>query len=106
MMAIWLMLGAVNRYFSAQEPWVLRKSDAESDQIRFRTVLYTTLEAVRVAAVLVQPVMPAIADKIFAQLQVGGAASDWKQSAWGGLAQGHQVGAPIPLFPRKDLAPK
>jgi methionyl-tRNA synthetase len=56
--------------------------------------------------VLVQPVMPAIADKIFAQLQVGGAASDWKQSAWGGLAQGHQVGAPIPLFPRKDLAPK
>ena len=24
--AIWLMLGAANRYFSAQEPWVLRKS--------------------------------------------------------------------------------
>ncbi len=26
--AIWLMLGAANRYFSAQEPWVLRKSEA------------------------------------------------------------------------------
>ena len=25
---------------------------------------------------------------------------------WGGLAQGHQVGAPIPLFPRKDLPAK
>src|SRR4029078_6046774 len=24
--AVWLMLGAANRYFSAQEPWVLRKS--------------------------------------------------------------------------------
>jgi methionyl-tRNA synthetase len=56
--AIWLMLGAANRYFSAQEPWVLRKSESADDQERFRTVLYVTLEAVRVAALLVQPVMP------------------------------------------------
>ena len=35
--------------------------------------------------------MPATADKIFAQLKVCGEASDWKGSAWGGLAQGHQV---------------
>src|SRR6202048_5068832 len=61
---IWLMLGAANRYFSAQEPWVLRKSEAPEDQERFRTVLYTTLEAVRVAALLVQPVMPASAAKL------------------------------------------
>jgi len=31
--AIWLMLGAANRYFSAQQPWVLRKSGAEEDQV-------------------------------------------------------------------------
>jgi methionyl-tRNA synthetase len=55
--AIWLMLGAVNRYFSAQEPWVLRKSESEADQERFRTVLWVTMEAVRVAALLVQPVV-------------------------------------------------
>src|SRR5690606_35843415 len=47
--AIWSVLGAANRYFSAQEPWVLRKSDAAEDQQRFRTVLYTTLEVVRIA---------------------------------------------------------
>jgi methionyl-tRNA synthetase len=62
--AIWLMLGAANRYFSAQEPWVLRKSESESDQERFRTVLYTTLEVVRIAALLVQPVMPESAAKL------------------------------------------
>ena len=33
--AIWLMLGAANRYFSAQEPWVLRKSERRADQQRF-----------------------------------------------------------------------
>jgi len=55
--AIWLMLGAANRYFSAQEPWVLRKTDPD----RFATVLYTTLEVVRIAALLSQPVMPTAA---------------------------------------------
>lgn len=56
--AIWLMLGEASRYFSAQQPWVLRKSESEADQQRFRTVLYVTCEAVRIAALLVQPVMP------------------------------------------------
>jgi methionyl-tRNA synthetase len=62
--AIWLMLGEANRYFSAQQPWVLRKSESEADQVRFRTVLYTTCEAVRIAALLVLPVMPESADKL------------------------------------------
>ena len=62
--AIWLVLGAANKYFSAQEPWVLRKSESESDRARFRTVLYTTLEVVRIAALLVQPVMPDSAAKL------------------------------------------
>jgi methionyl-tRNA synthetase len=62
--AIWAVLGAANRYFSAQEPWVLRKSEAAADQERFGTVLYTTLETVRVAALLVQPVMPESAAKL------------------------------------------
>ncbi len=61
---IWLMLGAANRYFSAQEPWVLRKSESAADQQRFSTVLYTTLEVVRIAALLVQPVMPDSAAKL------------------------------------------
>ena len=62
--AIWLMLGAANRYFSAQEPWVLRKSDSAADQERFGSVLYTTLEVVRIAALLIQPVMPESAAKL------------------------------------------
>lgn len=62
--AIWQVLGAANRYFSAQEPWVLRKSDAPQDRERFGTVLYTTLEVVRIAALLVQPVMPESSGKL------------------------------------------
>ena len=62
--AIWQMLGAANRYFSAQEPWVLRKSADAGDQERFRTVLFVTLEAVRIAALLLAPVMPASAGRL------------------------------------------
>ena len=100
--AIWLMLGAANRYFSAQEPWVLRKSDAESDQVRFRTVLYTTLEAVRIAALLVQPVMPASAAKL---LDLLGQPADARDFAAIGtrLAPGTSLPPPAGVFPRYEL---
>ncbi|WP_420108323.1 methionine--tRNA ligase [Mycolicibacter arupensis] len=62
--AIWQMLGAANRYFSANEPWKLAKSESAADQARFGTILYTTLEVVRIAALLLQPVMPESAGKL------------------------------------------
>ncbi len=97
--AIWSMLGEANRYFSAQEPWVLRKSEAQADQQRFRTVLYTTMEVVRVAALLSQPVMPESAAKLLDLLgQPEGARSF---AAIGTpLAPGTRLPAPVGVFPR------
>ena len=99
--AIWLMLGAANRYFSAQEPWVLRKSDAEADQVRFRTVLYVTCEAVRVAALLVQPVMPASAARLLDLLGQPEDDRDFTALATR-LAPGTQLPAPSGVFPRYE----
>jgi len=100
--AIWLMLGAANRYFSAQEPWLLRKSDAAEDQERFRTVLYTTLEAVRVAALLVQPVMPDSAARL---LDLLGQRTD--QRDFSAIAVRLVPGTPLPpptaVFPRYQV---
>ena len=97
--AIWLVLGAANKYFSAQEPWVLRKSEAESDRARFGTVLYTTLEVVRIAALLVQPVMPDSAAKL---LDLLGQPADQRSFAALGarLAPGTVLPAPTGVFPR------
>jgi len=99
--AIWLMLGAANRYFSAQEPWVLRKSETEADQIRFRTVLYTTLEAVRIAAVLVQPVMPQSAAALLDLLGQSAGQRDFA-SLDTRLAPGTALPAPTGVFPRYE----
>lgn len=100
--AIWLMLGAANRYFSAQQPWVLRKSDSEADQKRFATVLYTTCEAVRIAALLIQPVMPESAAKL---LDLLGQGEDRRAfSAIGTrLAPGTVLPPPTGVFPRYQI---
>ena len=99
--AIWLMLGAANRYFSAQEPWVLRKSELAADQVRFRTVLYVTLEAVRVAATLLQPVMPVSAARLLDQLGQPDDSRDFAALATR-LVPGTALPAPTGVFPRYE----
>ncbi|MFL0240221.1 methionine--tRNA ligase [Mycobacterium sp. SMC-17] len=103
--AIWLMLGAANRYFSAEEPWVLRKSPAESDQTRFGTVLYTTLEAVRIAALLVQPVMPESGGKLLDLLGQDASARDFRALGTR-LAPGTVLPTPEGVFPRYQAETK
>jgi methionyl-tRNA synthetase len=97
--AIWLMLGEANKYFSAQQPWVLRKSESDADQARFRTVLYTTCEVVRIAALLVAPVVPESAGKL---LDLLGQAEDQRTfTAIGArLAPGTALPPPTGVFPR------
>jgi methionyl-tRNA synthetase len=97
--AIWRVLGEANRYFSAQQPWVLRKSEAPADQERFRTVLYTTMEVVRVAALLAQPVMPTSTAKLLDLLGQG--PDDRTFAAIGArLKPGTSLPAPTGVFPR------
>ena len=101
--AIWLMLGAANRYFSAAEPWVLRKSPSPEDQARFHTVLYVTLEVVRIAALLIQPVMPASAAKL---LDLLGQTAGQRDFAAVGvrLVPGTALPEPTGVFPRYQPA--
>jgi methionyl-tRNA synthetase len=68
-------------------------------------VLYALVESCRVLAVLLWPVIPETSGKIYAQLGLEGAPDRMSLAAWGGLGEGHVVGEPLPLFPRKD-APK
>ncbi|WP_040838038.1 methionine--tRNA ligase [Nocardia brevicatena] len=95
--AIWLTLGETNRYFSAQAPWALRKSGTDEDLARMETVLYVTLEVVRIVAILVQPVMPASAAKLLDLLgQQNRAFADIATP----LVPGTPLPAPEGVFPR------
>jgi methionyl-tRNA synthetase len=98
---IWTVLGDTNAYFAEQQPWVLRKSDVE----RMNTVLYVTLEVVRIVAILVQPVMPGSAAKLLEVLGQGTADDDAsRQFAAIGtpLVPGTPLPAPTPIFPKYE----
>ena len=65
------------------------------------TVLYVLAEAIRNAALLVQPVMPASAAKILDLLSVGLDHRDFSRcGADGRLEPGIALPAPTPVFPR------
>lgn len=63
---VWECVAEANRYFAAQEPWALKKTDPE----RMGTVLYTTAEVIRQIAILAQPVTPVAAAKLLDNLSL------------------------------------
>ena len=86
-----------NRYFANSEPWKL----AKSDPARMRLVLYTTIETLRIAAILLQPVMPAAMGELLDLLGVAPERRAFADvDAAHRLAPGAPLPAPSPIFPR------
>jgi len=87
---------ACNQYVDAQAPWALRKTDPE----RMNAVLATLVEAIRMLAIAIQPVIPGSAAKLLDQL---GIPQEGRSLA--ALTEGvtFKLSPPSPLFPRLDL---
>jgi len=97
---IWSLVTRANQYVDQTAPFRLAKDPAQAR--RLDAVLYNLAETCRVLAVLLWPFLPGTATKMFAQLGLAGAPDHLAAAAWGGLPAGHRIGAPVPLFPRKD----
>ncbi|MCY4035665.1 MAG: methionine--tRNA ligase [Hyphomicrobiales bacterium] len=91
------LIGEANRYFSAQEPWALRKTDP----VRMSTVLYVTAEIVRQAALVGQALMPLSCTKMLNLLGVADNTRDFTfAGARGRLVPGTFLPTPEVVFPR------
>jgi len=100
--AIWSFLAVANRYVDQQAPWSLAKS---GDEAALDRVLYASAEALRIAAVLIAPVMPSTADEIERQLGLTEWPRTWEQATqWGLLPGGQQIGEAAPIFPKLEPA--
>jgi methionyl-tRNA synthetase len=100
--SVWTLVRATNKYLDEKAPWTLAKNGETG---AMHTVVYNALEATRLAAYLLTPVLPYAAQEIANQLGCGTLATDgsWdRATAFGGLAAGTQTGIPEPLFPRID----
>jgi len=86
-----------NQFIDSEKPWSLAKDETQAS--RLDAVLYHLADSLRIIAILLSPVLPNAAARIWEQLGVQGEfrLSDAK---WGGLPDGHQLGKPSPLFPR------
>jgi methionyl-tRNA synthetase len=96
--AIWGVLGDTNAYFAEQAPWVLRKTDVE----RMNTVLYVTLEVLRIVAILAQPVMPTATAALLDTLGQPDGGSRQFSALTTPIAAGTPLPAPAPVFPKYE----
>lgn len=91
-----------NKYIAETQPWALAKDEANAR--RLDTVLYTCLEALRCASILLSPVIPNKAQELRAQLGLSGAFTLDDAKTWGLTPAGTETKLGAPLFPRVDLA--
>ena len=94
---IWEFVRRINRYVQQTQVWTLAKPETKS---RMGTILYNSLEALRIISVLILPFIPDTADKI--QKQIGLTEFDTLLE-WGHLPADLTVSRGEPIFPRVDL---
>ncbi len=102
--AAYRVIDAANEYITETEPWALARDPAQAD--RLTGVLYDVTEAVRVAAVLLSPVMPGSSAEILRRMDAApgqdGLRLD-RDTAWRAGASRAVVRAD-PLWPRLEAA--
>ena len=97
---LWSWVGQLNQAIVLVEPWSLAKDPKRGAELD--AFLYRLIEGVRLVAVLVAPVMPRAAARIFGMLGLGEREPRPEDLAWGLLAPGAPLGTIAPLFPRVD----
>lgn len=106
--ALWSLIARIDKMISDAKPWVLIKDDEQTETLN--AVLYRATETLRWLAVMLYPVMPDSAEKIYAQIGLGGKPSDSDGVSaidpatlkWGGLPEGTRIGESMAVFPQID----
>ena len=90
----------LNRYFNDMEPWVLARDATRKE--RLGTVLYSVVEGLRIASLLLEPAMPTKCRELRQSLGLGDGDLASAET-WGGAPVGTQIPAEAPiLFPKSD----
>jgi methionyl-tRNA synthetase len=102
--AIWSLISAVDKFIVERAPWKLAKVDDAHSRKLLDDTLYTAAEAVRLVTVLLSPVIPEAAAKIWAQLGYDRPLDTLRapDMHWGHLPGGQRLGVVAAVFPRAD----
>lgn len=107
--AILTLIRMGNKFIDEQAPWSLYK---QGKLELVEQILYTVLEAVRLAAYLLSPITPTLSTKVYEQLGFSVNVSNQGLSydsisftthaRWGALPPGQPIPDPQPVFPRLE----
>jgi len=96
------LIGAksANKYFNDKAPWKTRKTNKED----CATAIYYAIQTVRTLAIIMQPIMPFSAEKVWKMLNLDGNISDelWDEATEFTLKPGHLLNEPEILFTKYD----
>ena len=96
------LISRANKYIDETAPWVLAKN--EETKPRLLTVLKNLCECIRIAAILITPVMPSTAEAILNQLNVPAEGRTWGALVYcDDAANAWKTTVAAPLFPRIDM---
>ncbi|SFR73533.1 methionyl-tRNA synthetase [Agromyces sp. CF514] len=100
--ASWELVDALNGYITSEEPWALAKDPANRE--RLETVLATAYHGLGTLAVLLSPVLPKAAEKLWTALGAEGTVQGQRIDRANEWTPGTRVAPLEALFPRVETA--
>jgi len=99
---LWTVIARIDKMISDAKPWELAKDEKQAQTLN--AVLYRATETLRWLSVMLQPVMPESAAKIYSQIGLDEdiAKVDPASLKWGDLKAGTRIGETVGVFPRID----
>ena len=104
--AVWSLISAVDKFIVDQAPWKLAQRQDDEAREQLDTTLYVAAEALRIATVLLYPVLPESTLKIWTQLGMKEPIEFYppdRLTAGGGLPAGQKIGEVAAIFPRFEM---
>ncbi len=101
--SLWRLLAETNQYIVTHEPWKLIKTEGPSPKLA--RILWNGLEAVRIVATGLLPIMPKVAPQVLAAIGIATPPTSLDALRWGGSGgtpTDADIPSPAPLFPRID----
>ena len=96
----WTIIRRANKYIDETTPWVLAKDESKKEELN--SVMYHLYEALRIASVLLSPIMPSSCDIVLNELNVEENNRSIDSLVYGMTKVGIVTREPIVLFKRLD----
>ncbi|HET8526741.1 MAG TPA: class I tRNA ligase family protein, partial [Actinomycetota bacterium] len=101
--AVWDVVGRANGYLVEKEPWKIAGKEGRREELA--GILYAAAETLRILAILIRPIMPTAAQRLWDQLGIDRPLDEQRfpqAVRWGGLQPGTRTSKGEALFPRLE----